>query len=62
MCLTYLVVLNKTYTGVIIESVFIIKVTGNNSLESVVCLNMSYKIIVGMCVFGKKGSRPCFFF
>lgn len=49
MCLTH------TYIyGIIIESACIVKVTGSNFLEPVVCLNLSYKIILGMCVFGKK--------
>lgn len=49
MSYTYLVIA-KTHTEVIIKRAFILKVTVNNSLEPVICVNMSHTIIVGMCV------------
>lgn len=63
MSYMYLVIAKK-YTEVIVKCALILKVTVNNSLEPVICINMSYMIIVGMCVSGKKKkkkSRSCFF-
>lgn len=52
----YLVIAKK-YTEVIVKCALILKVTVNNSLEPVICINMSYMIIVGMCVSGKKKKK-----
>lgn len=56
MSYMYLVIAKK-YTEVIVKCALILKVTVNNSLEPVICINMSYMIIVGMCVSGKKKKK-----
>lgn len=53
MSYTYLIVA-ETHTEVTIKCALIPKVTVNNSLEPVICINMSYTIIVGMCMFEER--------